>query len=134
MRLSESRFRQIIKEEARRFLREGGDPRIDDHQDNDIAVWKLIDALGNPGAEDIYPEAGELRREIQKRKGDFDDGLAVIRPSRKGEGLDIFFSPLGNVDPINRTPMPGKILNFAGTFYRKGLDSAGARRRHISGY
>ena len=61
MRISESRIRQIIREEAKKALREASDPRLDS-KDIDQPVHKLISGLSAAGVEDVYPEAGELRR------------------------------------------------------------------------
>jgi hypothetical protein len=134
MRITESRIRQIIREEAQRVLREGGDPRLKETEDNDIAAWKLRTALRNPRAEEHYPEARELASFIDDHMSDFDDEMAVIRPSKEEpDHFDIFLSPFGR-DPINTTPVPSKILAIAGQPYSRGISSAGARRRHMRGF
>lgn len=126
MRISESRIRQIIREEARKVMNEGFNDGPD-RTSQDVSLFKLMDALryGNKFAdgtslEEVYPEAKSLLKKLESQKRDFDDGEAVIAPSKRGEGLDIFYSPAMMSDPVNDAPMPYKVLNFMGTYYNRG--------------
>ena len=91
--------------EGRRFLREG--------KEADINALKLRDGLGASGMEDVYSDAPTLKKEIEKLKRDFDEGMAVVRPSKSGDGYDIFLSHTSS-DPVNKTPIPGKAFGKAG--------------------
>lgn len=145
MRITESRIRQIIREEARRVLREEYDPRLES-KDIDTSVHTIIDMLGGlllgseerrAEIEEIYPEAGALRKELQRLQRDFDQGTAIVRPSESGspDEFDIFLSYTSS-EPINKEPIPRRLFGKMGiSLDTKGrLSSAGARMRGISGY
>ena len=136
MRISESRIRQIIREEAVQALREASDPRLDS-KDIDQPVYKLISGLSAAGVEDVYPEAGELRSELMRMKRDFDQGMAIIRPVQSGgqDEFDVFLSYTSR-DPINFAPIPRRVFKLAGISLDTGggLSSAGAQRRGMSGF
>jgi len=91
--------------EGRRFLREG--------KEADINALKLRDGLGASGMEDVYPDAPTLKKEIEKLKRDFDEGMAVVKPSKSGDGYDIYLSHT-STDPVNKTPIPEKVFGKAG--------------------
>jgi len=120
MRITEDALRRIIKEEivdmgvrhgrmtlqeGRRILREA--------KQADINVLQFGKGLGADGMEDIYSDAATLKKEIEKLKRDFDEGMAVVRPSKSGDGYDIFLSHTSS-DPVNKTPIPGKAFGKAG--------------------
>lgn len=121
MRITESGLRRIIREEivrdsvrsghmtlweARRLLRE--------EKQSDINVLQFGRGLGAQGMVDIYPGAPDLQKKIAASKGDFDEGMAVIKKSKRGDGYDMFLSHT-STDPVNDSPIPESVFGKAGT-------------------
>ena len=139
MRITESQIRRIIREEASRILREGYyDPRLDRYKnESDVSAHQIASGLHAAAVIELIGEeaAADLRQKMFDLKGDFDDGMAVIRRSRQGDGYDIFLNHMAP-DPINDEPLPTGIFGKMGISLGmgQGISSAAARRRHVSGY
>ena len=138
MRITESQIRRIIREEASRILREANDPRLDRYsKEADVPAHQIASGLRAAAVIELIGEeaAADLRQKMFDKKGDFDDGMAVIRQSKRGDGYDIFLNHM-EPDPINDEPLPTGIFGKMGILLGKGqwIGSFGARRRHVSGY
>lgn len=120
MRITESALRRIVREEivgqavreGRMSLREGR-RLMNEEKQADINVLQFGKGLGADGMNDIYPDAPVLKKEIERLKRDFDEGMAVVKQSKSGDGYDMFLSHTGT-DPVNKSPIPGKAFGKAG--------------------
>ena len=120
MRITEGTLRRIVREEivsenirsGRMGLREARRILREDKQ-ADINVLQFGRGLGAEGMSDIYSDAPTLKKEMERLKSDFDEGMAVIKQSKSGDGFDMFLSHT-STDPVNKSPIPGKAFGKAG--------------------
>ena len=140
MRLSESSLRRIVREEivresvrsgrmtlreGRRFLREASS-----EVETDINAGAFEKGLGADAVKEIYPQAAELKKAMSNAQ--FTDGMAVVKPSKKGDGYDVFES-YNSSEPLNKTPIPrsafGKAGIMLGDMKTDSLSQQGRTRR-----